>query len=798
MLMRVARTISLLVGLLGVLGQPGTADCRTKAAAAAAPPAQHPQSVLDPSYDVLLPDPEPSEAAAGSASAAAPPDLDITEQVLSAAKQLRTVQEAPALVSVIPAEDIRARGYRTLGQALETIPGWQNAFFLGNLANLPTVRGTPQAALLLRDGISFFEPTLNLSQANRALPLETVKSIEVVTGPGGVLWGANSFLGIINLLPKEAEDINGLEGAIGYGDGNGSPQDVRAWAQFGKSWKVRGVRIAVVQHISYENYLSPRAERSLLLYRSSAPSPTGPNLYGPVIESNPARAFILNVDGRFSFGPVTLSYSVPLAEMNTSLSFGSTVTPSPIDPVTKQRTNEPLTNYLNAYDRYVTLQLRRRFLNDRLGLDIKSYGIQFVREFNTVIAPPTTALPSGQSFQTSPTSYRVGITVDSDAVLPRNNRLRFGGEAFYEFLPPTEVRFPGANPQALSISCPVETGSTIRMPVFVPDCPLTFAFATSRAVAAVYAANEWRPVPRLALDGGIRYQAGFGQRGYQGAVIGGTGQLLGSASIVWNLYREMYMKANYANGFRPPVFNNTDSNGAAVQYGGNQLLRNEQSHSAQVEWNARVLRNVGPIRALQLRADYSYTLLDGLILVSRGRYQNSRIDSASGDGLSQRYIHAVEASARMRIATHDLSLGYSFLNITTNDRGLLRSVSPHNFSAGWVIALIPGWLDWNGTLLIYSTSDDPNITPSTTLADGTTVATASDLTFDRLPPYALLNSGLRARFLKDRLWTSIHFFNILNQRYYYPDQFYSPIPTEGSVTPAAGFSFFLQVGGKPF
>lgn len=791
--MRSAKTISLFVGLTWLVGVlPGGAAPRRKVDSR--PAAARPLSVLDPSFDVLLPDPEPTDTAA----AAPPPDRDITEQVLSAAKQLRTVQEAPALVSVIPAEDIRARGYRTLGQALETIPGWQNAFFLGNLANVPTVRGTPQAALLLRDGISMFEPTLNLAQANRSLPLETVKSIEVVTGPGGVLWGANSYLGIINLLPKEAEDINGLEGAIGYGDGNGSPQDVRGWVQFGKSWKVRGVRIAVVQHLSYENYLAPRTERALLLYRSSAPSPAGPNLYGPVVDASPDRAYILNVDGRFSVGPVTLSYSIPLARMNTSLSFGSTVAASPLDPVTRVRTAEPLTNYLNAYDRYITLQLRRRMLSDRLGIDFKAYGVQFVRELNAVIAPPSPAVPSGQNFVTSPTSYRGGLTLDGDAVLPRNNRLRFGGEAFYEVLPGAEVRFPGANPQTLSISCPLAAGSTLAMPRFVPECPLTFTFATSRAVAAVYAANEWRPIPQLALDGGLRYQAGFGQRGYQGALLGGNGQLLGSASIVWNLYREMYMKANYANGFRPPVFNNTDSNGAAVQYGGNRLLRNEQSHSAQLEWNARVLRNIGPIRALQLRADYSYTLLDGLILVSRGRYQNSRIDSSTGEQPSQRYIHAVEASARMRVGAHDLSLGYSFLHITTNDRGLLRSVSPHNLSAGWVISLLPGLLDLNGTLLIYATNDDPNITQSTVLGDGTTVATTSDLTFDRLPPYALLNAGLRARFLKERLWTSINFYNVLNQRYYYPDQFYSPIPTESSPTPAAGFSFFLQVGGKPF
>ena len=40
---------------------------------------------------------------------------------------------------------------------------------------------------------------------------------------------------------------------------------------------------------------------------------------------------------------------------------------------------------------------------------------------------------------------------------------------------------------------------------------------------------------------------------------------------------ETCVKANYASGFRPPVFNNTDSNGAAVQFGGSHFLSNERA-----------------------------------------------------------------------------------------------------------------------------------------------------------------------------------------------------------------------------
>jgi outer membrane receptor protein involved in Fe transport len=67
-------------------------------------------------------------------------------------------------------------------------------------------------------------------------------------------------------------------------------------------------------------------------------------------------------------------------------------------------------------------------------------------------------------------------------------------------------------------------------------------------------------VSSLTLDAGVRLQGGFGKAQYNGGNLGNSGTVLGSASLVWNFYRDMHVKANYASGFRPPVFNNTDSN----------------------------------------------------------------------------------------------------------------------------------------------------------------------------------------------------------------------------------------------
>jgi iron complex outermembrane receptor protein len=49
------------------------------------------------------------------------------------------------------------------------------------------------------------------------LPLDAVDRIEVVSGPGGTLWGANAVNGVINIITKPAEDTQGLlvEGGAG-------------------------------------------------------------------------------------------------------------------------------------------------------------------------------------------------------------------------------------------------------------------------------------------------------------------------------------------------------------------------------------------------------------------------------------------------------------------------------------------------------------------------------------------------------------------------------------------------------
>src|SRR4051794_24431209 len=53
--------------------------------------------------------------------------LDLANIVQSAAKGITTVQEAPAIVTVVTADEIRERQFQDLEQLIDTVPGWQRA-----------------------------------------------------------------------------------------------------------------------------------------------------------------------------------------------------------------------------------------------------------------------------------------------------------------------------------------------------------------------------------------------------------------------------------------------------------------------------------------------------------------------------------------------------------------------------------------------------------------------------------------------------------------------------------------------
>lgn len=143
-------------------------------------------------------------------------------EVVSASVSGQKLSNAPSTMLIITAQQIEERGYEELSDALRDVPGIDFIHINGYAPTLIYFRGMYGAenlrALLMIDGI----PENNISGTNDmggpAYSLHNVERIEVIWGPASALYGANAFGGLINIITKKAEAMNGI--TIQRGQGN--------------------------------------------------------------------------------------------------------------------------------------------------------------------------------------------------------------------------------------------------------------------------------------------------------------------------------------------------------------------------------------------------------------------------------------------------------------------------------------------------------------------------------------------------------------------------------------------------
>jgi len=128
--------------------------------------------------------------------------------------------KAPAVVTVVRSSDIESAGFLRLDELLNTVPGF---FVLPHETGFSLyARGIKNGALLLYNGVPLTtDETKAVYPLGWELNLNHVKKVEIVRGPGSVLWGPDAFSAVINIVPKKGRDINGLKiktlGGMPYG-----------------------------------------------------------------------------------------------------------------------------------------------------------------------------------------------------------------------------------------------------------------------------------------------------------------------------------------------------------------------------------------------------------------------------------------------------------------------------------------------------------------------------------------------------------------------------------------------------
>ncbi len=143
-------------------------------------------------------------------------------KVTSLSKRPEALADAPAAVYVITADDIRRSGATSLPEALRMAPNLEVARVNGYMWTV-TARGfnSPETAnklLVLVNGRSVYEPIgggVLWQQVD--VDLNNIERIEVISGPGSTLWGANAVNGVVNLITKDAKSTMGLAAQVSAG-----------------------------------------------------------------------------------------------------------------------------------------------------------------------------------------------------------------------------------------------------------------------------------------------------------------------------------------------------------------------------------------------------------------------------------------------------------------------------------------------------------------------------------------------------------------------------------------------------
>jgi len=151
-------------------------------------------------------------------------DFATLTTVSIASKKEETINDAAGIISVVSADEIKRYGYRNLRDILD-----RQAHIQVTGSNLfphdrVTMRGaafshTDNTVLLLLNG----RPIRDASGSSvthdiyEAFPVEVIKQIEIVRGPGSVLYGTNAFAGAINIVTKDAPDTPSGNVQLTYG-----------------------------------------------------------------------------------------------------------------------------------------------------------------------------------------------------------------------------------------------------------------------------------------------------------------------------------------------------------------------------------------------------------------------------------------------------------------------------------------------------------------------------------------------------------------------------------------------------
>ena len=143
-------------------------------------------------------------------------DVELKEELMNAPVSVagqkdQIIQEAPSIISVITREDIANYGARDISEVLRMVPGFEFGYDVEGVTGL-SFRGIwvhEGKALIMINGVMINDLAFGNANLIGTVPTSMIERIEIIRGPGSVLYGGFAEVVVINIVTRSGKNQSG-------------------------------------------------------------------------------------------------------------------------------------------------------------------------------------------------------------------------------------------------------------------------------------------------------------------------------------------------------------------------------------------------------------------------------------------------------------------------------------------------------------------------------------------------------------------------------------------------------------